>query len=365
MKYIKTYEAFGLLKKIGDFFTKKDPNAPKFPTDPKVIEEICKKYEFRNYNINPDGTVDVYDRQIWFWGSDDDFDVLPLKFGDITGDFRIDDKSITDLEGFPKSVGGNLNIRDCKKLTSLKGCPEVVGEGFVLSGSPLITTLDGCPRNVWGSFIISKLGLTDLKGLPHTIHGDFSCDGSKNITSLEGSPDVVGGNFNIEDCDIRSLKFAPKLINKSIHLSGNTKLYDPYGFRDMDVKGDINTLFLASPFQYKYRFGESDTYPHPRDATVWSDIEHIKSRPYSDNRKGKYEPVPPPVNNIIKLFRNFEEFKMSLDYNYVEKIGDRWVVNEWKLGEALKEFDLPLQLINYLQSSKYPKGEPGYGFVKE
>lgn len=365
MKYIKTYEAFGLFKKIGDFFSGKDPNAPKFPTDPKIIDEICKKYDFRNYNINPDGTVDVNDREIWFGGWVDDFDILPLKFGTVTGNFKIDDKSITSLEGFPKFVDGELGIRDCKNLTSLKGCPESIGGRFILSGSPLITTLEGCPRNVGGSFDLSNLGLTDLKGSPHTTHGDFSCNGNKNLTSLEGAPDYVGGHFSFEDCDVRSLKYAPKFINGSIHLSGNTKLYDPYEFRDLDVKGDINTLFLASPFQYRYRFGETETYPHPRDASVWSDIEHIKSRPYSDNRKGKYEPVPPPVNNIMKLFRNFEEFKMSLDYNYVEKVGDRWVVNEWKLGEALKEFDLPLQLINYLQSSKYPKGEPGYVFVKE
>lgn len=365
MKYIKTYEAFGLFKKIGDFFSGKDPNAPKFPTDPKIIDEICKKYDFRNYNINPDGTVDVNDRQIWFGGWGDDFDVLPLRFGTVTGDFKIDDKSITSLEGFPKFVDGILSIRGCKNLKSLQGCPEVASKGFILAESPLVTSLEGCPRNVGGSFVISGLDIRDLTGSPPVVYGDFSCAENKKLTTLKGCPERIErdptgdsiGHFGFEGCDVRSFEGGPTYINGNLFCYGNPKFYDPSGIRHIIINREIQTYLMANPFEYKLK-------DDPQ-----CEIDYINSRRISENsfigkRNVKIKPSAPPITNVMKLFRTFDEFLSSLDYDYIKFEGGRWCIIEWKLKEAFSEFDLPSEeLIEYFKKSKYPEGELGYKLI--
>jgi hypothetical protein len=112
------------------------------------IHAICRKYGIRNYTINSDGSIDI----------DGDVDLtykisekLPLKFGDVSGDFYCRHNNLTSLEGCPESVGGDFACSD-NKLTSLEGCPKSVG-GHFYCGFNKIETFEGLDFiNIGGGF---------------------------------------------------------------------------------------------------------------------------------------------------------------------------------------------------------------------
>jgi len=138
MKFIKLYESF------------------------EDIDSMCKKYGIKNYTMNSDGTVDVYDSEVDLYGCK--LTKLPLKFGNITGHFDCSSNYLTTLEGCPKSVGGYFNC-ESNLLTSLEGCPKSVGRNFHC-GSNHLTSLEGCPKLVGGDFSFINNNLKDLYGFP-------------------------------------------------------------------------------------------------------------------------------------------------------------------------------------------------------
>ena len=58
------------------------------------IEEICEKYNIKNYTINPDGYIDVDGYVIL---SSKGIDKLPLNFNKVTGDFTLSSNGLTTL----------------------------------------------------------------------------------------------------------------------------------------------------------------------------------------------------------------------------------------------------------------------------
>ncbi len=86
------------------------------------INDICRKYNIRNYTINNDGTVDV-DGNVGL--SRNYLTILPLKFGKVSGIFDCSNNQLTTLEGSPKWVGKDFNCGN-NEIKSLEGGPEVV-----------------------------------------------------------------------------------------------------------------------------------------------------------------------------------------------------------------------------------------------
>jgi len=131
MKYIKLYESF--------------ENTESF----EIIESICDHYNIYNYTINEDGTVDV-DGNVNV--SCDSLTELPLKFGEVSGNFFCNDNELTSLEGCPKSVGRIFNCSH-NQLTSLEGCGSI---GFYFS--------------------FRNNNLKNFRGFPEYFDGDFNYD---------------------------------------------------------------------------------------------------------------------------------------------------------------------------------------------
>jgi hypothetical protein len=77
------------------------------------INDICTRYDIRNYTINGDGSINVNDDVRLF---DKELTSIPLKFGIVTGDFICSYNKLTSLDGSPKSVGGGFYC-DNNKLT--------------------------------------------------------------------------------------------------------------------------------------------------------------------------------------------------------------------------------------------------------
>ena len=90
------------------------------------IEEICRKYNIRNYTINEDGSIDV-DGNVDL--SNRNLTELPLTFGRVTSHFNCSYNKLTTLKGSPKYVGYNFYC-DNNELTSLEYSPEEVKGDF-------------------------------------------------------------------------------------------------------------------------------------------------------------------------------------------------------------------------------------------
>ena len=122
------------------------------------IDSICKRYGIENYTVK-EGLVYV----------DDDVDLsykkinkLPLKFGEVSGDFNCSWNKLTSLEGAPSRVGGHFSC-SWNQLTSLEGSPIRVGGFFDCCWNQL-TSLEGAPEVVEKNFYCYRNQLTTLKG---------------------------------------------------------------------------------------------------------------------------------------------------------------------------------------------------------
>lgn len=138
----------------------------KFNKSIEDIDSVCRKWNIINYNIH-DGLVDVT--------GDVDFDMrelkyLPIKFGNVEGDFTCVTNKLTTLNGSPQKVSGDFRCSN-NKLTDLKGSPKFVRKNFSCSRN-LITTLVGGPQEVYGDYHCSSNRLTDLRGFPEVYRGN-------------------------------------------------------------------------------------------------------------------------------------------------------------------------------------------------
>jgi len=102
MKYLKLFESF------------------------EDIQEICKQHNIRNYTINKDGTIDVYDD---VWLSAKPLTKLPLRFNKVSHAFNCRCCNLTSLEGSPVEVNGYFYC-NYNKLTSFQYAPKIIRGSF-------------------------------------------------------------------------------------------------------------------------------------------------------------------------------------------------------------------------------------------
>jgi hypothetical protein len=101
----------------------------------KHIENICRKYNIKNYTIN-NGVVDV-DNDVYFY--DKGLYKIPLIFGKVTGNFSCAFNNLSSLSGCPKWIGGDFFCHG-NKLEELDG-PEFVNGDFIIDKS-IVNLLD-------------------------------------------------------------------------------------------------------------------------------------------------------------------------------------------------------------------------------
>ena len=101
MKYLKLFKSFDI-------------------DDINEIRNICKKYDIKNYTINPDVSIDVNTSVNLSY---EKLTKLPLKFNKINGYFYCDYNKLATLEGSPKEINGDFNC--CNNyLTSFEFAPK-------------------------------------------------------------------------------------------------------------------------------------------------------------------------------------------------------------------------------------------------
>lgn len=205
----------------------------------KSVKEICEEYRIKNWSINSEGLVDV-DGGVYL--SVKGLTKIPLKFGNVTGDFDCNDNLLTSLEGSPREVGGSFYCAS-NQLTSLEGAPENLSGNFYCCDNQL-TTLEGSPKEVGGYFNCSSNKLTTLEGGPKEVGGYFNCSDNQ-LTSLEESPKSVGHDFICSYNKLASLKGGPEVVIGSYY-AHNNQVTSFEGFPD-DFDEDFS--FYGNPVQ--------------------------------------------------------------------------------------------------------------------
>jgi len=139
----------------------------------KDIHRICEEYLIKNYTINGDGSIDVDGNvNLKVRG----LTKLPLKFNNVSGNFKCGNNKLTTLEGCPQSVGGNFSCSD-NKLESLEFSPKSVGGYFNCSDNKL-TSLECSQKSIGGGFhcdgnpIYYQLGNIDYKSYIKQLYRD-------------------------------------------------------------------------------------------------------------------------------------------------------------------------------------------------
>ena len=150
--------------------------------------------------IRNNGEVDIGGDCIIRRGSD--FDSIPIKFGEIGGNFSCKRTNILNLVNGPKSVRSDFDVGK-NELTSLIGSPlKVIGEflcdennisslegitpmvGLLNCSSNPLTSLEFCPETE--QLECSKCELTSLRGINQSVR-ELACKHNK-LTSFEFLP---------------------------------------------------------------------------------------------------------------------------------------------------------------------------------
>ena len=135
---------------------------------------------------------------------------------------------ITDLEGCPQEIRGDLELYNNYSLETLKGGAQVVGRSVKIENCVNLTSLEGGPKKVGsldlfkehgiyaGQFLCQFCDLKDLEGAPEVVYGTFNVTISpkkEGIKSLKGGPKVVYGCYTIiQNSPVLSLEGAPQTV---------------------------------------------------------------------------------------------------------------------------------------------------------
>ena len=97
------------------------------------IHNMCRKFNIRNYTINPDGSIDV-DGNVNI--CDYELTNIPIRFHKVRGWFDCSNNNLTTLENSPTIMNGKFFCTS-NKLTNLIGCPKNIHMSSYFFNNPL------------------------------------------------------------------------------------------------------------------------------------------------------------------------------------------------------------------------------------
>lgn len=182
------------------------------------------------------------------------------------------------------TVHGNFDIRGYgrgrKKLSTLEGSPHTVDGNMRVMFFPKLSSLEGGPEYVGGKFIIIGCPITNLKGCPKRVRGIMNPYYGYMMS------------LTIMDTKITSLEGLPSVIEGGLDASNNLELHNPEGLNDVM----IDEFYITNT----------------------------------------------PLSNLYLLFDNFDDFRRSLDHNYIVFENGKCKISRSRLADALDELDLPI-----------------------
>jgi hypothetical protein len=175
-------------------------------------DEICRKYNIKNYTINSDGSIDV-DGYVWLYRNG--LTKLPLKFNKVNNWFYCHYNYLTSLEGSPVEVDGNFWCH-YNNLTSFEFVPKIIR----------------------GDFDCSDNNIKSFEYFNSYVKGDFCCDNNpihevwrlfKDTTKIELLNDF--DIFRDEDTDEPSI-FIDRL-NDFLEMIGKDPVKKVEGYKNI------------------------------------------------------------------------------------------------------------------------------------
>ena len=145
-----------------------------------VFDEINQEYV-----INVDGNVPLHAYKL---------DILPFKFGKVTGDFDVAINCLDCLNNCPDYVGGSFSATD-NNLTDLKYLPKFIGKHIYLYNNN-ISNLEGLPTKVNGDLYLQNNKLTSFEHISREILGKLIIH-SNNIQNFDLFPEYVANKINL------------------------------------------------------------------------------------------------------------------------------------------------------------------------
>ena len=152
------------------------------------IIKICEKYKIKNYIINEDLSIDVYDN---VYLASMSLVKIPLRFNNVFGDFNCNHNNLLTLDGCPIYTSGHFFCYD-NSIITLKGGPKHIGENFACFNNKL-KTLEGSPKYIGGIYNCSNNSLLKSFSGCTIRYGAFYC----NNTPLEKIYSIIMNRDNI------------------------------------------------------------------------------------------------------------------------------------------------------------------------
>ena len=214
------------------------------------VKEWVKKLKLTSYKINKDGRVDVRG-DVKFDSSmiDKRFNILPVKFGHVTGDFSVAHCGINSMVGFPEKVDGDFDIEG-NQITSLEDGPAHVGKTYNAKGNKQLTILLGWPKFIGGDAIFEACNIQSMRGIGagSTVVGSLQMSRNPGLRRIDGFPERVQckptaltyndafgdddqmGYVDFSNCDIMTTVGLPEEIDGDLFMRENKHLDDLVGF---------------------------------------------------------------------------------------------------------------------------------------
>jgi hypothetical protein len=158
----------------------------------RTIKSWCKKLDLYNFEINEDGSVDVY-YEVNITGLD--LSKIPIQFGYVQGYFHCDNNKIELLKNSPREIDESFSCSN-NKIISLENGPIEVGEYYDCSKNMLTTLKEIEKVKIGGDFYCDKNPISPI----YNIFGNVkSYIESLDYNYLRGT-DIVRGRF-MKACD--------------------------------------------------------------------------------------------------------------------------------------------------------------------
>ncbi len=142
----------------------------------EFIKDFCERYNIKNYTINDDLSIDVYDDADLDYDPFDNYhklDYIPIKFNKVIGYFSCSDNNLKSLKNSPIYVGRSFYC-DNNMLTSLEYSPDYVGGDFICNYNRF-TSLEYLSKYIGNEIQFYYNPLESLDGLT-TSYNKLFCD---------------------------------------------------------------------------------------------------------------------------------------------------------------------------------------------
>lgn len=273
----------------------------------------------KNYTINDDYTVDVNKSVII---NNKKMKSCPVDFKQIIGNFIWIDSDLSNVNGLPSIIRGNLILsgNKLKNLIKVQGKFDIIEGGIILQNNKLLRSLYGLPDKC--RFLdVSNCSLENLIGSPRTIYEYFNVSFNK-LTTIKYCPESIGGLFDFSNNDVSIIDQLPRKFGMVKYENNPIIDYGPLKDDKVLIKSDdinkdlpdekIQNKQLDIPFDNDSKeFNKTVPLKNVQRPVIDDFVMFIKPDSKYNNFKGQ----------VVQIFP--EGYKVDFSYNDNKDLWDK------------------------------------------